>query len=218
MTTETEVTPEEHPPVDPVLPTQQPQTSQVGAAAWKLTERVARWVSHQLSRARARTLVVGVVLILVVVLFAGHSFWTAPLVVLGILMIIVAWVGNRLEGRFAVEWSEFGTGIEMHARFRSAHVPAPALESATTPGVMLRSGPGTLAEADADEADVIDGEAHTVEIPIEELRALVAAIEQVTPLAHRGDGAEVTHSAVSSTTQSSSNGAGASAHPLTDED
>jgi hypothetical protein len=202
MTTETEVKQEENPSADSVV---RERTSDVGTKLWHLTERIARWTGRQLSRSRVRTFVVGVALILVVALFVGHSFWTAPLVIIGVLMIIVAWVGSRLEGRFAIEWSEFGTGFEMHARFKSSNVPAPQLDSAPAPVSGPKLGQGH-AQAEEDDHDVIDGEAHTMEIPVEELRALVAALEQVTPLAHRGgDGAELTHSSNSTSTRASAN-------------
>jgi hypothetical protein len=187
MPTETEVKQEETPSVE----------SQEGGAAagfatavWHLTERVARWAGHQVMRPRARTLLVGVLLILIAALFVGHSFWTAPLVVIGVVMIIVAWVGSRLEGRFAIEWSELGTGFEMHARFKSANPNVRPLVAGAAPAPQPQSvTPGI----DSDDDDVIEGEAHTMEIPAEELRALVAALEQVVPQARRTEEATQTH-------------------------
>ncbi len=201
-------------------------------AVWELTERLARWTGHQVMRPRARTLIVGVVLILVAVLFVAHSFWTAPLVIVGIVMILVAWVGSRLEGRFAIEWSELGTGFEMHARFKSMNATPNELTAAPTPA----PAPDHLGHASHDDDDdVIEGEAHTMEIPAEELRALVAALEQIAPQAHaqdhRDDSDAGSADAVSHTTapslshlkattqaKASSNGKATAAHPSTDED
>jgi hypothetical protein len=207
MTTETEVKQEENPSADSVVPE---RTSDVGMKLLHLAERVARWFGSQLCRSRVRTFVVGAVLIVVAALFVGHSFWTAPLVIIGVLMIIVAWVGSRLEGRFAIEWSELGTGFEMHARFRSSSARPEQINpvEAPAPGAKLGQGDG-----EADD-DVIDGEAHTMEIPVEELRALVAAIEQVAPLAHRAE-ADLAHSSASTSTTSTatSNGSSAAVEP-----
>ena len=207
MTSETEVKQEESPAEDSRV---SPPGTGLAETAWRLTERLARWTGHQVMRPRARTFIVGVILILIAALFVGHSFWTAPLVIVGIVMIIVAWVGSRLEGRFAIEWSDTGAGFEMQARFKSptvhprqletsvaphADAQVPASVTSTTHPSAQRSTPDAPAATDAtadDDGDVIEGEAHTMEIPAEELRALVAALEQVVPLAKRGDEPAVT--------------------------
>ena len=177
-------------------------------AVLHVAERIVRWSGHQLMRPRARTFVVGVVLILIAALFVGHSFWTAPLVIIGVVMIIVAWVGSRLEGRFAIEWSELGTGFEMHARFKSAN----ARPQLAGPGAPAPEAPHVAKRSVDDDDDVIEGEAHTMEIPAEELRALVAALEQVAPLVHRSDDTSNVTSTVAS-----SNGFTAAAQPSADE-
>jgi hypothetical protein len=114
---------------------------------------------------------VGVSLLLIGGLVMASSVWTLPFVVVGALMVVVAWVGRRLDGRFAIEWGEAGTQLEFRARIRAPE-PAAALparaSSATNP--LPRAG-----EPERDE--VIDGQAHTVEIEVAELEALIAAVE-----------------------------------------
>ena len=38
-------------------------------------------------------------------------------------MVAVAWIGHRLEGRFAVEWGEAGTQLAFKATIKAAHRP-----------------------------------------------------------------------------------------------
>src|SRR4029077_11002222 len=53
-----------------------------------------------LMRPRVRLSVIGVTLLLVGGLIMANSVWTLPLVVAGALMVAVAWIGRRLQGRF----------------------------------------------------------------------------------------------------------------------
>jgi hypothetical protein len=92
-------------------------------------------------------------------------------VIVGAMMVGTAWIGHRLEGRFAVEWGQAGTQLAFRATIKAARHAAgdaPALTAAVT------AAPGT-----AD--DVIEGEAHTVEIDVAELKALIAAAEAAEP-------------------------------------
>jgi hypothetical protein len=99
------------------------------------------------------------------------SVWTLPFVVVGALMVVVAWVGRRLDGRFAIEWGESGTQLEFRAGIRAPEPAAPLPARASSAGNSL---PG----ADEPKRDeVIDGQAHTVEIEVAELEALIAAVE-----------------------------------------
>jgi hypothetical protein len=124
-------------------------------------------------RPRVRLSVIGVTLLLVGGLIMANSVWTLPLVVAGALMVAVAWIGRRLEGRFAVEWGEGGTQLAFNATIK-ATPPAtdvPALDRAADPGSPPPAEPATGIP------DVIEGEAHTVEINVGELKALIAAAE-----------------------------------------
>lgn len=138
---------------------------------------VGRWLADQLSRPRTRLAVIGVILLLVAVLGLVSSVWTLPLVIIGAVMIVVAWIGARLDGRFAVEWGESGTQLEFRAGIKAPPARpavAPALSRATTHGAPAVRVP-TLTQLD--DPDVIEGEGHTVEIDVAELRALIATAE-----------------------------------------
>jgi hypothetical protein len=157
-----------------------PRDHTVALAALKLFERSIVWLVGQLIKPKARVVVVGILLIVFGAFVIDHSVWTFPMVVIGAIMIIVAWVGTRLEGRFGIEWGDGGAGFEMRARFRPAlemrakapHLTVPAPASSTSTDTQPRTTPAPV------EDDVIEGEAHTIEIDVEELKALVAAAER----------------------------------------
>jgi hypothetical protein len=127
-----------------------------------------------LMRPRVRLTVVGV-LLLVVGGAATNTVWTLPLVIVGALMVAVAWIGHRLDGRFAVEWGEDGTQLAFRATIKAAQptTDPPALTAASQAG----SAPARRVELTRVPEDVIEGEAHTVEINVTELKALIAAAE-----------------------------------------
>jgi hypothetical protein len=126
-----------------------------------------------LMRPRVRLTLTGALLLLVGGLIATNTVWTLPLVIVGALMVAVAWIGHRLEGRFAVEWGEAGTQLAFNATIKAPHPDAPALG----PAAPARSTPAPPAQLAGTADDVIDGEAHTVEINVSELKALIAAAE-----------------------------------------
>ncbi len=128
-----------------------------------------------LMRPRVRLTLTGVLLLLVGGLIATNTVWTLPLVIVGALMVAVAWIGHRLEGRFAVEWGETGTQLAFKATIKAAQSTSdmPALGAVSSAGPT----PGRPAELARPPDDVIEGEAHTVEINVRELKALIAAAE-----------------------------------------
>ena len=130
-----------------------------------------------LSRPRVRLTVTGVILLVVGGLVLSSSVWTLPLVIAGALMVVIAWVGRRIDGRFAVEWGETGTQLEFRAEIRAAHAVStePALMSSRARAIE------GVREAELEDADVVEGEAHTVEIEVRELKALIAAVESAEP-------------------------------------
>jgi hypothetical protein len=115
-----------------------------------------------LSRPRVRLTITGVILLVIGGVLLMGSVWTLPLVLAGALMVVVAWIGHRLEGRFAVEWGDAGTQLAFRAQIKPAQPVRPALPP-----------PAEHEHAD----DTIDGDAHTVEIELSELSALLAAAE-----------------------------------------
>lgn len=124
-----------------------------------------------LMRPRVRISVIGVVLLLIGGLVMTNSVWTLPLVIVGALMVVVAWIGHRLEGRFAVEWGETGTQLAFRATIKAAQPALPAVARAASEPPALAPVP------DPGIDEVIEGEAHTVEIDVAELKALIAAAE-----------------------------------------
>jgi hypothetical protein len=122
-----------------------------------------------LMRPRVRLSVTGVLLLLIGVLLMANSVWTLPLVIAGSLMVVIAWIGHRLEGRFAVEWGQTGTQLAFRATIKAPQQP--------------REGPLRIPPVSPElvggreVSDIIEGEAHTVEIDVAELKALIAAAE-----------------------------------------
>jgi hypothetical protein len=86
-------------------------------------------------------------------------------------MVLIAWIGSRLDGRLVVQWGESGTQLEFRAEIKSAHLEHPGARLRHTPAVARRL------RALPDDDEIIYGEAHTVEIDISELKALLAAAE-----------------------------------------
>jgi hypothetical protein len=140
-------------------------------------ETVAASSYEWVTRPRVRLSVIGVALLLIGGLLMANSVWTLPLVIVGALMVVIAWIGHRLEGRFAVEWGDAGTQLAFRATIKPAqHAPT------TSPRALSASRKRAAApkpQSEREPPETIDGEAHTVEIDIAELRALIAAAEAV---------------------------------------
>lgn len=126
-----------------------------------------------LCRPRVRLTVLGVMLIIGGALLVSSSIWTLPLVIGGALMVMTAWVGHRLDGRLAVEWGDSGARFEFRAQIRAEPTAPAALADASPAPPRLAPMP----EREPDDADVVEGEAHTVEIEVAALSALIAAAE-----------------------------------------
>jgi hypothetical protein len=131
-----------------------------------------------LMRPRVRLTLIGALLLLVGGVFAPNTVWTLPVVIVGALMVAVAWIGRRLEGRFAVEWGAAGTQLAFRASIKAAQLasdmPALAAGASEQAAGPVRVDPAALGRA---SDGVIEGEAHTVEINVGELKALIAAAE-----------------------------------------
>jgi hypothetical protein len=151
----------------------------------------AIWSSFHawLMRPRVRLSVTGVTLLLIGGLVTTNSVWTLPLVIVGALMVAIAWMGHRLEGRFAVEWGPAGTDLAFRASVKPA-APTPEIPVRTSPGAdepagshpastlgPHTAGPHAAGPHAAEPDEVIEGVAHTVEIDVAELKALIAAVE-----------------------------------------
>jgi hypothetical protein len=148
---------------------------------------LAAWVGGHLRSPRTRLCLVGVILLLAGVLWITSSMWTLPLIVVGIAMVVIAWVGSRLDGRFAVEWGEGGTQVEFRAQIKAPPVVTQPVRLSPIPSgqaVPMRAP----ARSELEDGDVIDGEGHTVEIDVAELKTLIRAAEARE--AAREDGAD----------------------------
>jgi hypothetical protein len=120
-----------------------------------------------LSRPPVRLAATGVVLLLIAIVLLPSSVWTLPLVIVGALMVLVAWIGSRLHGHLRLEWGDTGAQVDFHAQ-----VAAPRHRPTATTGQRR-----PVIAAVPEREDVIEGEAHTVEIDLGELKALIAAAE-----------------------------------------
>lgn len=142
-----------------------------------------RW----LTQPRVRLSLSGGILLLVGGVLMTNSVWTLPVVIVGALMVVVAWIGHRLDGRLAIEWGDGGTELSFRATIKPAQ---PALDAPALPPVTdaVRASAPAPASAPAgspvtalDRSEIIEGEAHTIEIDVGELKALIAAVEAATP-------------------------------------
>jgi hypothetical protein len=163
-----------------------PQTdpSQPAAAkhiAWhERLSSLGGWLGGHLRSPRTRLCVIGVILLLAGVLWVTSSAWTLPLIVVGIVMIVIAWVGSRLDGRFAVEWGEGGTQLEFRAQIKPPAPVAHPVRLSPIPSAVPSAQLSQLrsqARSEFDSGNVIEGEGHTVEIDVAELKTLIRAAE-----------------------------------------
>ena len=110
------------------------QAAAGGKGIWQawLSDHAA-WLGGQLRSPRTRLGVVGVILLLAGVIWITNSVWTLPLIVVGIVMVVIAWVGSRLDGRFAVEWGAGGTQLEFRAQIKPPPPVAPKIRLSPPP-------------------------------------------------------------------------------------
>ena len=149
--------------------------------AWQAhLSRLAGQLGGHLRSPRTRLCLIGVVLLLAGILWITNSVWTLPLIVIGIVMVVIAWVGSRLDGRFAVEWGTGGTQLEFRAQIKPpppvAHPVRLSPIPSAVPSAQL-SQLRTQARSEPGNDDVIEGEGHTVEIDVAELKTLIRAAE-----------------------------------------
>ncbi len=137
------------------------------ATAMTTAKAIQEWVT----RPRVTLCIVGIVLAFVGLLLTD-SVWTLPLVIVGALMVVVAWIGHRLEGRFAVEWGKTGTELAFRATVKPARAELAMVAVSTA-----EPQPAPSETPASPEDQVIEGEAHTVEVDVGELKALIAAVE-----------------------------------------
>ena len=155
------------------------QPTAVSPNPWheRLSE-AAGWLRVQLRSPRTRLCLVGVILLLAGVLRITSSVWMLPLIVVGIVMVVIAWVGSRLDGRFAVEWGKGGTQVEFRAQIKPPPPVAHPVRLSPIPSAQAQQlrTPGPT-RSELANSDVIEGEGHTVEIDVAELKTLIRAAE-----------------------------------------
>ena len=144
----------------------------IASSPWPARAEVAaKAIREWVTRPRVTLCIVGIVLAFGGLLLT-NSVWTLPLVIVGAVMVLVAWIGHRLEGRFAVEWGKTGTELAFRATVKAARPDLPMVTtSVAEPPAAANATPASL------EDQVIEGEAHTVEVDVGELKALIAAVE-----------------------------------------
>jgi hypothetical protein len=120
------------------------------------------------ARPKVRLSVLGGVLLLLAAFVVTGSAWTAPLAIVGILALVVAWFGSRLDGRLVLEWGESGVSFELKADITAPQHPIQHVKSLA---IQRRL------DAVSDDALVIESTATTVEIDVAELKALIALAE-----------------------------------------
>jgi len=151
-----------------------PPSPPVKLSVWpERVSAVAASVFDWLARPRVRLTVTGVILLLVGGLLVTSSVWTLPLLIVGASMVVIAWIGYRLDGRLAIEWGEAGTQLEFRAQIKGAQTARPTRPQAALTLPQLAHS----AEPEPRDAEVVEGEAHTVEIEVADLKALIAAAE-----------------------------------------
>ncbi|MGO9958064.1 MAG: hypothetical protein ACLP50_19195, partial [Solirubrobacteraceae bacterium] len=140
----------DHPSVDQPAARSSPWPARLTAIASPSYE----WVM----RPRVRLSLTGGLLLLIGVLLMSNSVWTLPLVVVGALMIAIAWIGHRLEGRFTIEWGQGGTELAFRATIKPAQ---PAHEGLTTLAGAASAPHEPVSAPEPVREQIIDGEAHT---------------------------------------------------------
>jgi hypothetical protein len=159
-------------------PAETGQPAPGGKGAWQARlSDFAAWLGGYLRSPRTRLGVVGVILLLIGVLWITNSVWTLPLIVVGIAMVVIAWVGSRLDGRFAVEWGSGGTQLEFRAQIKAPPPVAPKIRLSPPPPPVQAHPLRRTSRAEFENSDVIEGEGHTVEIDVAELKTLIRAAE-----------------------------------------
>jgi hypothetical protein len=129
---------------------------------------VASALQRTLARPKVRLTVLGIALLLLAAFVVTGSAWTAPLAVVGILALVVAWFGSRLDGRLMLEWDESGVTFEFKADINAPRQPPQHIDSLAVTRRL---------DAVADAPPFIESTATTVEIDVEELKALIALAE-----------------------------------------
>jgi hypothetical protein len=136
----------------------------------ELTAGLLRAAAHR----GLRSIVAGAVLIAVAFGFAHGTGWFAPLLVAAGVLLAIGLLGPRMRGRVALEFGPEGTVFELSTHVapvgRVVAAPADAPAAADADAVRLAAEREPQRALDP-EADVIEGEAHTTEFRVTDVRA-----------------------------------------------
>lgn len=180
-------------PDTPATPTEPPLAERAARKAGQGLEQGARAAWQGLAERRGlRVALAGGIVLLVALRLGTDSALSVPLLVVGLVMVVVGAMGPRLRGRFAVEFGPDGTSIELQTHIAApgtVAAPAPAIaEGPARPRIALvhpapaqpaTDDPGApvvdVREPVPEDAMVVEGHGETIEMDVEQLRALLAA-------------------------------------------
>jgi hypothetical protein len=160
---------ESPPPAEPFTPASETPTEPLAAAPRRdsLGTAALNALREFGSRGPVRLGLVG--LLLLVLGLTGHSVWAVPALIVGLVMVVVAWAGPRLSGRVVLDWGESGFQVEMKAAVRS-----------TRHHFVTHEHPETLPAPIPLNPRPAPAPKPKVEIDADELTALIAAAQRAS--------------------------------------
>lgn len=173
----------------PPTPTGPPLAERAARKAGQGIEQGARAAWRGLAERRGlRVALAGAVVLLVALRLGTDSALSVPLLIVGLVMVTVGAMGPRLRGRFSLEFGPDGTSIEVQTHIAApgkTAAPVPALPVAPerprialvhpAPAAPVAAEPSPEQEPAPADAVVVEGHGETIEMDVEQLRALLAA-------------------------------------------
>lgn len=170
--------------------------------------RGLRVAARELSERRGlRTVLVGAALTLLAIHLGSGSAFSLPLLVVGLGMIVVGAMGPRLRGHIGLDFGPEGTAITLHThvappgrrlapqgdgaqvielppRPRIALVPSTPRAEVTAPAAPVAAPGPDPATTPADGPSVVESSGETIEIDVEQLRAMLREAERAEAQRH----------------------------------
>ncbi|UTI64817.1 hypothetical protein NBH00_01085 [Paraconexibacter antarcticus] len=170
--------------------------------------RGLRVAARELSERRGlRTVLVGAALTLLAIHLGSGSAFSLPLLVVGLGMIVVGAMGPRLRGHIGLDFGPEGTAITLHThvappgrrlapqgdgaqvielppRPRIALVPSTPRAEVTAPAAPVAAPGPDPATTPADGPGVVESSGETIEIDVEQLRAMLREAERAEAQRH----------------------------------
>lgn len=123
-----------------------------------------------LAKRGARATLGGALVVLAAFVLADGSAWFAPLLVLGVVLLVAGILGPRVQGRLAVDFGPDGMNLSAQAHVAPSGRQAPARPALGTVDPAERVRRAALDGA-------IEGHGETIEFDAGELRAMLAEQE-----------------------------------------